>query len=193
MPWLVVGLGNPGPKYSAHRHNIGFMVLDEVARRAGASFREKFKGHFTKAMLGRHDAWLLEPMTFMNRSGVSVGAAGAFFGVPPEQTIVVHDELDLPFGTLRVKVGGGHGGHNGLRSIFEHYGREFVRIRCGIGRPKHGDVSNFVLSNFDNAEQPWLQDVVDAAADAIGDILEVGAKQAQARYNGRDIVPATTS
>lgn len=193
MPWLVVGLGNPGPKYSAHRHNVGFMALDEVARRAGVSFREKFKGHFTKAMLGRDDAWLLEPMTFMNRSGVSVGAAGAFFSVPPEKTIVVHDELDLPFGTLRVKVGGGHGGHNGLRSIFQHYGRDFIRVRCGIGRPKHGDVSNFVLSNFDDAERPWLQDVVNAAADAVGDILEVGAKEAQARFNGRNIVPATTS
>lgn len=193
MPWLVVGLGNPGAKYSGHRHNIGFMALEELARRTGASFREKFKGQFTKAMVGRHDAWLLEPMTFMNRSGVSVGAAGAFFSVPPEQTIVIHDELDLPFGTVRVKVGGGHGGHNGLRSIFEHYGRDFVRVRCGIGRPKHGDVSNFVLSNFDSVEQPWLQDVVDATADAVGAIIEGGAKEAQAKYNGQSFGPPPSS
>ena len=193
MPWLVVGLGNPGPKYSAHRHNIGFMATDEPARQAGASFREKFKGQFTKAIVNRHDAWLLEPMTFMNRSGVSVGAAGAFFGVPPEQTIVIHDELDLPFGAVRVKVGGGHGGHNGLRSIFEHYGRNFVRVRCGIGRPKHGDVSNYVLSNFGGDERPWLGDVVEAAAAAVSTIIEAGAKEAQAQYNGRSFVPAPGS
>ena len=193
MPWLIAGLGNPGPKYSAHRHNIGFMVVNELAQRAGASFREKFKGQFTKSMVGRHDAWLLEPMTFMNRSGVSVGAAGAFFGVEQAQTIVVHDELDLPFGAIRVKVGGGHGGHNGLRSIFEHFGRDFVRVRCGIGRPKHGDVSNFVLSNFDGDEQPWLRDVVDAAADAVSTIMEAGAKDAQAQFNGRSFGPAVSS
>lgn len=144
-------------------------------------------------MVARHDAWLLEPMTFMNRSGVSVGAAGAFFGVPPDQTIVVHDELDLPFGAVRVKVGGGHGGHNGLRSIFEHFGRDFVRVRCGIGRPKHGDVSNFVLSNFANDEQPWLRDVVDAAANAVTTIIEAGASDAQAEYNGQSFAPAPSS
>ena len=193
MPWLVVGLGNPGAKYTMHRHNIGFMAVDELGRRAGASFREKFKGRFTKVSVNRRDAWLLEPMTFMNRSGVSVGAAGAFFGVPPEQTVVIHDELDLPFGAVRVKVGGGHGGHNGLRSIFEHYGRDFVRVRCGIGRPKHGDVSNYVLSNFGEDEQPWLTDVVEAAAEAVSTILEAGAKEAQAQYNGRSFVPAPSS
>ena len=193
MPWLVAGLGNPGPRYAAHRHNIGFMVVDELARRAGTSFREKFKGQFTKSMVNHRDAWLLEPMTFMNRSGVSLGAAGAFYGVPPEETIVVHDELDLPFGAVRVKVGGGHGGHNGLRSIFSHFGKDFVRIRCGIGRPKHGDVSSFVLSNFSDDEQPWLSDVIDAAADAVGTILTAGAKEAQAQYNGRTFGPATSS
>ena len=193
MPWLVAGLGNPGPRYAAHRHNIGFMVVDELARRAGASFREKFKGHFTKAMVGHHNAWLLEPMTFMNRSGVSLGAAGAFYGVPPAETVVIHDDLDLPFGAVRVKVGGGHGGHNGLRSAFAHFGRDFVRVRCGIGRPKHGDVTNFVLSDFATDEQPWLRDIIDAAADAVSIILDAGPKEAQALYNGRSFVPATQS
>ena len=193
MPWLVAGLGNPEPRYSGHRHNIGFMVVDELARRSGASFREKFKGRFTKAMVGQRDAWLLEPMTFMNRSGISLGAAGAFYGVTPQETVVIHDELDLPYGAIRVKTGGGHGGHNGLRSIFSHFGRDFVRVRCGIGRPPHGDVSNFVLSDFNNQEQPWLRDIVDAAADAVEAILDVGPKEAQARFNGRSFGPSTES
>jgi peptidyl-tRNA hydrolase, PTH1 family len=193
MSWLIAGLGNPEPRYAGHRHNIGFMVVDELARRTGASFREKFKGRLTKAMVGQRDAWLLEPMTFMNRSGISLGAAGAFYGIGPDETVVVHDELDLPFGAIRVKVGGGHGGHNGLRSIFSHFGRDFVRVRCGIGRPPHGDVSNFVLSNFNSDEQPWLRDVIDAAADAVHAIMDVGPKEAQSRFNGQSFGPSTES
>jgi len=193
MSWLVAGLGNPGPRYAGHRHNVGFMVVEELARRAGASFREKFKGRFTKAMVNQRDAWLLEPMTFMNRSGISLGAAGAFYGVGPEETLVVHDDLDLPFGAVRVKLGGGHGGHNGLRSIFSHFGRDFVRVRCGIGRPRHGDVTNFVLSGFGPDEQPWLTDIVGAAADAVAAVLEAGPVEAQARFNGQSFAPVTES
>ena len=132
-------------------------------------------------------------MTFMNRSGISLGAAGAFYGIAPEETVIIHDELDLPFGAVRVKLGGGHGGHNGLRSIFSHFGRDFVRIRCGIGRPQHGDVSNFVLSDFSPDEKPWLADIVGAAADAVATVMEAGPTEAQARFNGRSFAPATES
>lgn len=185
MTWLVVGLGNPGPGYAGHRHNIGFMVVDELARRAGATFRDKFKGRFTKALIaGREDALLIEPMTYMNRSGISVGAAAAFFKIDPERTIVVHDELDLAFGKLRLKSGGGHGGHNGLRSMYAHFGKDFYRVRCGIGRPPHGDVTNWVLSDFSGDDAPELEGFVDAAADAVETIVLEGLREATNRFNG---------
>ncbi len=186
MAWLVVGLGNPGPKYSGHRHNVGFMVVDELARRAGASFRQKFQAQFAKARLGRHDALLLEPMTYMNRSGTSVGSAASFFKVPQDETIVIHDELDLPYGDVRLKAGGGHGGHNGLRSIFEHYGRDFYRVRCGIGRPlRGGDVTGYVLGDFSTDQRPTVPDLVDTAADAIEAVLSDGPTKAMNAFNRR--------
>jgi len=148
MTWMIVGLGNPGPSYAKHRHNIGFMVIDKMATSVGGGFREKFHAHWARGTVSGKDALLLKPMTWMNLSGTSVGEAGAFYKVKPDQCIVLHDELDIPFGEVRVKVGGGHAGHNGLRSIFEHYGKDFVRVRCGIGRPKHGDVTNHVLGDF---------------------------------------------
>ena len=178
MPWLIVGLGNPGPSYSAHRHNVGFMVVDELARRVGDSFREKFKGRVARGRLGGDEVTLLEPLTFMNLSGVSVGAAAGFFKVTPERVVVVHDELDLPFGQVRVKVGGGHAGHNGLRSIFAHFGADFVRIRCGIGRPPDGDVSNYVLSGFTRDEQVELGRLVDEAAAAAELVVSRGPLEA---------------
>ncbi len=185
MTWLVVGLGNPGPGYAGHRHNIGFMVVDELARRAGATFQDKFKGRFTKALLrGREDALLIEPMTYMNRSGISVGAAAAFYKLTPERTIVVHDELDLDFGKLRLKQGGGHGGHNGLRSLYAHFGKDFYRVRCGIGRPAHSDVSSWVLSNFAGDDLPEVPDLVDAAADAVETLIADGLEAAANRFNG---------
>jgi PTH1 family peptidyl-tRNA hydrolase len=176
MAWLVVGLGNPGPKYAETRHNIGFMVIDELARHAGVSFKDKFKGHVVRASLGGVDVILLKPMTFMNVSGVSVGACATFYKIPPERTLVVHDELDLSFGTLRLKVGGGHAGHNGLRSIFAHFGKTFARLRCGIGRPGHsGAVTGHVLGRFDASEQAELTDVIDAATKAVESVLTEGA------------------
>ncbi len=167
MSWLVVGLGNPGPGYSGNRHNIGFMVVDELARIMGERFRQKFKGDHARGRLGNEDLHLLKPMTYMNRSGTSVGAAAAFFKLPPENVVVIHDELDLQFEQLRVKIGGGHAGHNGLRSIFQHFGRDFVRVRCGIGRPAHGDVSDYVLSDFSRDERITLSHAIDDAVRAV--------------------------
>ncbi|MCB9729844.1 MAG: aminoacyl-tRNA hydrolase [Deltaproteobacteria bacterium] len=188
MTWLVVGLGNPGREYAGNRHNIGFMVVDELVRRAGCDWREKFNGRFTKARFGDEDVILLEPLTFMNRSGTSVGAAGAFFKVPQDRAVVVHDELDLAFGQVRVKVGGGHAGHNGLRSIFSHFGKEFVRVRVGIGRPAHGDVSGWVLSDFSKDEAPVVPRLVDAAADAVDRVVREGPGPVMNAYNGTSSV-----
>ena len=184
MTWLAVGLGNPGPQYTTNRHNIGFMVLDELARRGCETFRDKFNGKLTKVRLDTVDAWLLKPMTFMNKSGVSVGSAGSFYNITPEHAVVIHDELDLPFGQLRIKVGGGHGGHNGLRSIFAHYGRDFVRVRCGIGRPQRGDVTGHVLGDFNASEAPVLEHLVASAADAVTAIVSDGPNAAMNRFNG---------
>jgi len=177
VSWLVVGLGNPGTQYQGNRHNIGFMVLDELNRRAAGSFRNKFHGQHAKTRLANQDAHLLEPTTYMNRSGISVGAAAAFFKADVAQTIVVHDELDIPHGDVRIKVGGGHGGHNGLRSIFEHFGRDFIRVRCGIGRPPHGDVSGYVLSDFDSHQRATLATFIDSAADAVESVLRDGPQR----------------
>ena len=137
---LVAGLGNPGPKYAGNRHNVGFMVVDELARRWGApSFRSKCKGELTKVAVGGQDVVLLKPMTYMNRSGESVQAAMQFFKVPVGHVACIHDELDLELGVVRLKVGGGTAGHNGLRSVIQHCGSpDFLRCRVGIGRPERG-------------------------------------------------------
>lgn len=182
----VVGLGNPGPKYATTRHNIGFLVLDELARRHGLSWQSKFKGRWTKWLAPGGDAMLLQPQTFMNLSGQSVQPMSAFFRIAPAEILVVHDELDLPFGELRVKVGGGHAGHNGLRSIGQQFGgdKSFARLRVGIGRPKKGDVAGYVLANFSPEEQGWVGHLVDAAADAVERILSDGVPAAMNSVNG---------
>ncbi|MFT7583255.1 MAG: PTH1 family peptidyl-tRNA hydrolase [Myxococcota bacterium] len=161
------------------------MVVDQLARWTGDGFRDKFKAHHAKGRLGNDDLHLLKPMTYMNVSGPSVGAAASFFKLPMERTIVIHDELDLPFGTLRLKVGGGHAGHNGLRSIFQHFGRDFIRLRCGIGRPQHGDVSNWVLSDFSADERISLDGMIEDAAKAIEDVLRDGALATMNQLNDR--------
>lgn len=185
MTWMIVGLGNPGPSYAKHRHNIGFMVIDKMATSVGGGFREKFHAHWARGTVSGKDALLLKPMTWMNLSGTSVGEAGAFYKVKPDQCIVLHDELDIPFGEVRVKVGGGHAGHNGLRSIFEHYGKDFVRVRCGIGRPKHGDVTNHVLGDFRGEELIELPLLIDRAVAAVTLVLERGAEAAQNATNAK--------
>ncbi len=183
MLWLLAGLGNPGRTYAGNRHNIGFMVIDELARRFGADFSSKFKSDYARTRLGNKDVLLLKPTTFMNKSGVGVGLAASFFKIPAERVVVIHDELDHEFGRVQVKVGGGHAGHNGLRSIFEHYGKDFSRVRCGIGRPVHGSVSSFVLSDFSTDEAPVLEGFVDKAAACVESVVNLGAKETMNHFN----------
>lgn len=180
----VVGLGNPGSRYADTRHNVGFMVTTELARRASASWQSKFKGRYAKVFLGGREVWLLEPETFMNLSGESVQPFAAFFRIAPEEILVVHDELDLPFATLRLKRGGGHGGHNGLRSLVDRLGsRDFARLRVGIGRPQKGDVSGFVLAPFAAQERDWLPGVVGDAADTALGCVSDGLLATQQRVH----------
>ena len=185
---LVVGLGNPGKEYASHRHNVGFMVVDDLAPRVRAdSTREKFSGELAKGSHAGEDLALLKPLTFMNLSGDSVQPAAAFFKVPPSQVLVVHDELDLPFGEVRLKVGGGHAGHNGLRSIIQRLGsQEFARVRVGIGRPPpgfRGEVADFVLSPFDALERAELADVLKRATEIVLDVLARGVAPAMNTHN----------
>ena len=164
---LFVGLGNPGSKYAHNRHNIGFMALDRIASDHGfAPWRGKFQGSVSEGRLGSQKVVLLKPETFMNLSGQSVGAAMRFYKLEPGDVTVFHDELDLAPGKVRVKVGGGHAGHNGLLSIHQHIGPEYERVRMGIGHPGHKDrVSGYVLSDFAKAEADWLDDVLRGCSD----------------------------
>ncbi|WP_421701634.1 aminoacyl-tRNA hydrolase [Aliiroseovarius sp.] len=164
---LFVGLGNPGPKYAGNRHNIGFMALDRIAEDHGfAPWRGKFQGSMTEGRLGREKVLLLKPETFMNLSGQSVGEAMRFYKLTPDDVTVFHDELDLAPGKVRLKQGGGHAGHNGLRSIHQHIGADYARVRLGIGHPGHKDaVSGYVLRDFAKAEQEWLDDLMRGISD----------------------------
>ncbi len=167
---LFVGLGNPGAKYAMNRHNIGFMVLDRIATDHGfAPWRVKFHGQLTEGMLDGEKVLLLKPETFMNRSGQSVGEAMRFYKLSPADVTVFHDELDLAPGKCRVKRGGGHAGHNGLRSIHGHIGEDYVRVRLGIGHPGHKDrVSAYVLSDFTKADRDWLDELLRGISDGAG-------------------------
>ncbi len=164
---LWVGLGNPGAKYAGNRHNIGFMALDRVAEDHGfAPWRGKFQGSLTEGRFGSDKVLLLKPETFMNLSGQSVGEAMRFYKLTPADVTVFHDELDLAPGKLRVKQGGGHAGHNGLRSMHAHIGADYARVRLGIGHPGHKDrVSGYVLSDFAKAEADWLDDLMRGISD----------------------------
>jgi len=173
---LIVGLGNPGTKYAANRHNIGFMALDRIAGDYGfGPWRGRFQGLAAEGRLGDMRVTLLKPQTFMNLSGQSVGEAMRYLKLTPAEVIVLHDELDLAPGKCRVKQGGGHAGHNGLRSIHQHLGADYGRVRLGIGHPGHKDkVAPYVLSDFAKSDQDWLDDLMrgisdGAAALAAGD------------------------
>lgn len=159
---LWVGLGNPGAKYAANRHNIGFMALDRIAADHGfGPWKARFQGQVSEGRFGSDRVILLKPDTFMNLSGQAVRAAADFYKIPVEDIIVFHDELDLAPGKMRVKTGGGHAGHNGLRSIHQHMGEAYARVRLGIGHPGHKDrVAAYVLSDFFKADQDWLDDLM---------------------------------
>lgn len=164
---LIVGLGNPGAKYAGHRHNIGFMVLDQIARDHDfPAWKSKHQGSVSEGRFGSDRAVLLKPETFMNKSGDSVGAAMRFYKLDPEDVIVFHDEIDLAPGKVRYKQGGGHAGHNGLRSIHAHIGDTYGRVRLGVGHPGHKDrVPGYVLHDFGKADQEWLDDVLRGSSD----------------------------
>jgi PTH1 family peptidyl-tRNA hydrolase len=182
---LVVGLGNPGRQYAGNRHNVGWMVVEELARRHGASWKGKFSGQFAELRLDGHRVGLLKPETFMNESGRSVSAAVRFLKLEPDAVLVVHDEMDLEPGRLQARSGGGLAGHNGLRSIAAHLKTpDFLRLRVGVGRPGRGDPrkgADYVLSNF-TAEDD-ADTVVARAADAVEKLDAEGLERAQAQYN----------
>lgn len=181
---LVVGLGNPGPRYTGTRHNAGFLVLDELARRRAATFRSGRDGQ--EARLG--GVRLLKPGTFMNLSGTAVQAAATRSGVRPQEIVVVHDDLDLPLGRLRVRVGGGAGGQKGVRDIIDRLGPDFARVKVGIGRPPpRWTVENWVLSRFAADETDLLARTIDAAAGGLETLLRDGPEAAAARLNGLDL------
>jgi PTH1 family peptidyl-tRNA hydrolase len=182
---LVVGLGNPGREYERTRHNAGWLVLDELARRHGGSWRSKFSGSLAEVRLGDAKLALLKPETYMNESGRSVGAAARFFKVPPEQVLVAHDDVDLESGRLQARNGGGLAGHNGLRSLGQHLGsQDFLRLRIGVGRPGRGDprsVADWVLSPF--APEEDADALVSRSADAVETIVSEGLEAAQQKFN----------
>jgi peptidyl-tRNA hydrolase, PTH1 family len=190
--WLVVGLGNPGPSYAGHRHNVGYLVADELARRLGSSWRAHKSGRadVVEGRLGVPGTpgprlVLARPRCYMNETGGPVKALATFYKVPPERIIAIHDELDIGFGTLRTKLGGGDNGHNGLRSMRSSLGTgDFYRVRCGIGRPPgRQDVADFVLSDYSSVERKELPFQVDHAADAVETLITEGLERTQQRFN----------
>jgi PTH1 family peptidyl-tRNA hydrolase len=185
--WLVVGLGNPGPAYAGNRHNVGFMVLDLLADRLGARFKaHKGRADIVEGRVSGVRAVLVKPKSYMNTSGGPVAAMRDFFKVPAERTVVVHDELDIGYGVLRVKLGGGDNGHNGLRSLRSALGTgDFYRVRFGIGRPPgRQDPADWVLKDFSAAERKELPFHIDRTADAVESLLAEGLDATQQQYNG---------
>jgi PTH1 family peptidyl-tRNA hydrolase len=195
-PWLVVGLGNPGKEYAGNRHNVGFRVADLLASRVGAKFGRSKRAHADVAeghlanrlggIGGGPRLILMKPLTYMNLSGAPVVSLAQFFKVPVENVIAVHDELDVPFGQVRAKRGGGEGGHNGLRSMSKSLStKEYARVRFGIGRPPgRQDPADYVLSDFSPAERKELDFLVDRAADVVEAVILEGVEWAQNKYHG---------
>jgi peptidyl-tRNA hydrolase, PTH1 family len=184
--WLIVGLGNPGPGYAGNRHNAGFMVADVLAGRMRARFkRDRSRADVVTGVLAGLPVTVGKPLTFMNLSGGPVAALRSFYKVPPERIVVIHDELDLPFGVVRVKAGGGDNGHNGLRSVTSALGtRDYARVRVGIGRPPgRMDPADFVLRDFSRAEQEELAEVTDRAADMAEATAARGVAATQNEYH----------
>jgi peptidyl-tRNA hydrolase, PTH1 family len=182
---LVAGLGNPGGEHAQDRHNVGWMVVDELGRRHSGSFKSKFNGRIAETRIGDGRVALLKPETYMNESGRSISAAARFFKTEPEHVLVVHDDVDLPVGRLQARLGGGLAGHNGLRSISQALGSpEFLRLRIGVGRPERGDprpVADYVLSPFQPEDD--VEAIVARAADAMESLVAGGLVETQQRFN----------
>ena len=194
---LIAGLGNPGPRYQATRHNVGFRLIDELARKCGvqpSAFRDRFHGEVASARLStggsETELLLLRPQTFMNESGRSVQAACTFYKIKPSELIVAHDELDLPFSEVRLKVGGGDGGNRGIRSVSAALGPDYVRIRLGIGRPPpdfQGDPADFVLQAFASTELAIVEQMLARATEAVSLVTSLGLEKAMNRINQRPL------
>jgi peptidyl-tRNA hydrolase, PTH1 family len=187
---IIVGLGNPGPEHLRTRHNAGFWFVDELARRQNVEFRDyrKYSGETAKVTIAGRELILLKPTTYMNKSGISIRALMDFFKVPAEQILVAHDELDLPVGTVRLKQGGGAGGHNGLRDAITHLGESFWRLRLGIGHPGNkNEVLDYVLSRPPRGEEDMILETVEFAADCLPLLLEQGAERAMTKLHSRGI------
>jgi len=190
-PWLIVGLGNPGPSYSGHRHNVGAMVVDELAVRTGANLRTKGRAVWADVRLSAHAeasrAVIAKPVSFMNESGGPVAGLLGFYKIPVENLIVIHDELDIPFAEVRLKRGGGEGGHNGLRSITKSVGtRDYLRVRVGIGRPPgRMDPADYVLHAFSGSERGEVPLLIGDAADAVECLVSDGLVAAQQQWHSR--------
>jgi len=189
---IVAGLGNPGPEHLTTRHNAGFWFVDELARRHGGEFRDyrKYSGETARITIGGKELILLKPTTYMNRSGLSIRQLGDFFKIPPAEILVVHDELDLPVGSTRLKFGGGHGGHNGLRDTMAQIGEGFWRLRLGIGHPGNkSDVIDYVLTRAPSREEGAILEGIQAAADALPLLLDHGAERAMTVLHSRGGTP----
>jgi peptidyl-tRNA hydrolase, PTH1 family len=185
---IIVGLGNPGPEHLVTRHNAGFWFVDLLARRHGGEFRDyrKYSGETARISISEQDVILLKPTTYMNRSGLSVGQLSEFYKIAPEHILVAHDELDLPVGSVRLKQGGGHGGHNGLRDTIAHIGETFWRLRLGIGHPGNkAEVIDYVLTRALRAEEDLILEAISTAADCMPLLLEQGAERAMTRLHSR--------
>lgn len=183
---IVAGLGNPGKGYSSSRHNIGFMVVDELAKGLGVSLKKKgFRSHYAQGSIEEKRLLLLKPDTYMNRSGEALSDVFEFFKIPTKDLIVVYDEMDLPLGNIRVKVGGGSAGHRGIESIISSLGQsDFIRVRVGIGKPvKKSQAIDHVLSQFEKDEKKLVNRTVDRAKDAVLEIVLSGAKNAMNKFN----------
>jgi peptidyl-tRNA hydrolase, PTH1 family len=185
---IIVGLGNPGPEHLVTRHNAGFWFVDLLARRHGGEFRDyrKFSGETAKINIEGKEIVLLKPTTYMNRSGLSIRQLSDFYKIKPEDILVAHDELDLPVGTVRLKQGGGHGGHNGLRDTIAHIGETFWRMRLGIGHPGNkAEVIDYVLTRAPRAEEDLILDAVGTGVDSVPLLLDQGAERAMTRLHSR--------
>jgi len=184
--WLVVGLGNPGPEYAASRHNAGFLVVEELQRRAGhGRWKKQWDGSVAQVEIGDWPVWLLRPMTYMNLSGRAVGRAVRHLGVPLDGVLVVHDDVDLEFGQVKIKKGGGDAGHRGVQSVIGALSsREFTRVRVGVGRGG-GDTADWVLEEFSRAERQELGGLIERVADAVETVVSAGATAAMNRFNTR--------
>jgi PTH1 family peptidyl-tRNA hydrolase len=187
---IIVGLGNPGPEHRVTRHNAGFWFVDLLARRHGVEFRDyrKYSGETARISISSQDLILLKPTTYMNRSGLSVRQLSEFFKVAADDILVAHDELDLPVGSVRLKHGGGHGGHNGLRDTIAHIGESFWRIRLGVGHPGNKtEVIDYVLSRAPRAEEDLIFEAVNTAADCMPLLIEQGAERAMTKLHSRAV------